>query len=265
MARGASPEAAQHAARLGRETAFERRAVTALRSGRLGRLCARVSGFECCRLCSTQRERASLQKLGHAKGGYETRAVGTADTLARHTRPPLGVARHSRLMHRQAVPPSLVVAVALVAGLATGVLIGRHWSAAAWRHAWAHYEQARREWTRSLQDREAGQRGAGSAIRSARAVEVRRAQVSSHCAVSFEVRDTVAAGLELFRAQAREPSSVDTGVIAEGWSYREGGYRKGDTATVVLPHIPCGNLWISGFGWSSAAPVWPASPQLDIR
>jgi hypothetical protein len=57
---------------------------------------------------------------------------------------------------------------------------------------------------------------------------------------------------------------LDPGVVvAEGWAYREPGFDKGDTATVVLPNIYCGDLLIRGYGASAVAP--PPRYQLDVR
>jgi hypothetical protein len=54
-------------------------------------------------------------------------------------------------------------------------------------------------------------------------------------------------------------------MVAEGWAYREPGFDKGDTATVVLPNVYCGDLLIGGYGASAVAPPQRRRSELDVR
>jgi hypothetical protein len=92
--------------------------------------------------------------------------------------------------------------------------------------------------------------------------EVRRVQALAACAVSFEFRDTTWKNLALMRVRAWDRHAPGV-VVAEGWTYREPGFNKGDTATVVLPNIYCGDLLIGSYGASRVVPRRP--PRLDVR
>jgi hypothetical protein len=94
--------------------------------------------------------------------------------------------------------------------------------------------------------------------------EVRRVQAVSACAVSFEFRDTTLRNLPLLRVRARDRRNPSV-VVAEGWAYREPGFDKGDTATVVLPHVYCGDLLIEGVGASAVAPPQRRRYEFEVR
>jgi hypothetical protein len=169
------------------------------------------------------------------------------------------------------VPTWLVIALALTVGLAVGTLIGRHWRAETLRVEWNRLQYSRAEARRRAPDPEGWRRdSAAMATRDSlfmrrRAFlprQVARAQVLSHCAVGFEVRDTVHRRLKLFDARAWD--WVEPGrVIAEGYAYRPGGYQPGDTAWLVFPNVHCGGLLIGAFG--SAEPQKADSLRVRVR
>jgi hypothetical protein len=92
--------------------------------------------------------------------------------------------------------------------------------------------------------------------------EIRRVQALNACAISFEFRDTSWKNLPLMHVRAWDRLNPGA-VVAEGWAYREPGFNKGDTATVVLPNIYCGDLLVGGYGASAVGP--PPRRRLDVR
>ena len=174
-------------------------------------------------------------------------------------------------MPARLVPTWLVIALTLAAGLAVGILIGRHWQARTLRVEWNRLQHWRAETRRRAADPEGWRRdSAAMAARDSlfmrrRALfprQVARAQVLSHCAVGFEVRDTVHRRLKLFDARAwdwAEPGRV----VAEAYAYRPGGFEPGDTAWLVFPNVHCGGLLIGTFG--SAEPQAADSFRVRVR
>ncbi|MFN2563494.1 MAG: hypothetical protein ABR499_00615 [Gemmatimonadaceae bacterium] len=94
--------------------------------------------------------------------------------------------------------------------------------------------------------------------------EVRRVQALSACVVSFEFRDTTLRDLPLMHVRAWDRRNPGV-VVAEGWAYREPGFDKGDTATVVLPNVYCRDLLIGGYGLSAVAPPHRRRYELEVR
>ena len=78
-------------------------------------------------------------------------------------------------------------------------------------------------------------------------VEVRRVQALSNCAVSFEFRDSTHRDLKLFDVAAWDRLAPGT-VVSRAMTYSETGFRRGDTATVVLPNVYCRDIIIGSFG-----------------
>jgi hypothetical protein len=92
--------------------------------------------------------------------------------------------------------------------------------------------------------------------------EIRRLQALSACAVSFEFRDTTWKNLQLMHVRAWDRTNPGV-VVAEGWAFHDRGFDKGDTATVVLPNIYCGDLLIGSYYASAIGP--PPRYQLEVR
>ena len=174
-------------------------------------------------------------------------------------------------MPARLVPTWLVIALTLTAGLAVGILIGRHWRAETLRIEWNRLQHSRAATRRRAADPEGWRRDSAataardSLFRRRYALlprQVARAQALSHCAVGFEVRDTVHRRLKLFDARAwdwAEPGRV----VAEAYAYRPGGFEPGDTAWLVFPNVHCGGLLIGAFG--SAEPQRPDSFRVRVR
>lgn len=173
-------------------------------------------------------------------------------------------------MPARLVPTWLVIALAMSTGVISGVLIGRHWRAAALRAEWNRVVEWRSETGRRLADPDAWRRDSAAiaahestVTRLARRTprEVARAQALSHCAVGFEVRDTLQRRLKLFDAEAwdwREPGRV----VAEAQAYHPRGFEPGDTIWVVFPDVHCGGLLIGGRG---SAAVQSDSFRVRVR
>lgn len=178
-------------------------------------------------------------------------------------------------MGSRTVPTWLLVGLALLAGGAAGVLAGRHWAAWSARAAW---HRARRNvvdvaarahdpagWRRDSAARAAREAAAFAAFaRRGREVplEVRREQVSRHCALSYAIRDTAYRGATLFHVRAENARRVGV-TLAEAWAYRPGGWGPGDTVTVVVPDVWCGRLLVFPSGSSAVAPPEPL--RIDLR
>jgi hypothetical protein len=94
--------------------------------------------------------------------------------------------------------------------------------------------------------------------------EVRRVQALNACAVSIEFRDTILRNLPLMHVRAWDRRNPGV-LVAEGWAYREPGFDKGDTVTVVLPNVYCADLLIAGYGASAVAPPQRRRYELDVR
>jgi hypothetical protein len=173
---------------------------------------------------------------------------------------------------RKGVRIGLALTATFSAGAVLGVVAGLQW-ARELQGRWARAERRVRPYALRLHDpaqwaRDSARLAEWHARHLARPErawprEVRRVQALHSCAVSFEVRDSAWGALPLFDARAwdfRAPGAV----IAEGWTYREGGFRAGDTATVVLPNVYCADLVIAGFGASVVAP--PRGPvRVQVR
>ena len=83
--------------------------------------------------------------------------------------------------------------------------------------------------------------------------EVRRVQAFSHCAVSFEFRDTTFHAAKLFDVTAWDRMAQGT-VVSRGLAYSETGFSRGDTATVVLPNVYCRDIVVASMGRSVVFP-----------
>ena len=81
-------------------------------------------------------------------------------------------------------------------------------------------------------------------------LEIARTQASSHCVVSYLVRDTGRFGPEwMAYARAYDPPAPRRPFepyvpepqppLAEAWVYRPQGWSVGDTMTIVLPNVIC--------------------------
>jgi hypothetical protein len=92
--------------------------------------------------------------------------------------------------------------------------------------------------------------------------EIARFQAMMHCAVSFQFRDTLARHMQLMNAKAWDRNAPGV-TVAEGWTFKPGGFQQGDTVTVVLPNVWCGDLVIGGYGTALAMP--PGALGLDVR
>jgi hypothetical protein len=81
--------------------------------------------------------------------------------------------------------------------------------------------------------------------------EIWRVQAQRNCAVGFEIRDSANGPHFLLRADARSVRGRDpSAIVAQGWTYTMGGFRPGDTATIVLPNVDCGEITIGSIGGS---------------
>jgi hypothetical protein len=92
--------------------------------------------------------------------------------------------------------------------------------------------------------------------------EIGRSQVAMHCVVNFEFRDSTYQAQPLFTAEAWA-RGLEGKVIAAGYTYKPDGFRRGDTARVVLPNVYCSDIVISGWSGGTALPARPL--QLYIR
>ncbi len=171
-------------------------------------------------------------------------------------------------MRVRTVPTSLLVALCVIAGLAiglaSGLAIGWAWpasSAIAWFHS-RRPPPTRPPYSARANDPVQWRVDSALLVRVARLGwatrrpprEVRRVQALNTCAVSFAIRDTTWRHRQLFNAQAWDRLAPGR-IIARGYAYRDGGFDAGDTATVVLPDVWCGDLLIGGYG---AAAVFPS-------
>ena len=84
-------------------------------------------------------------------------------------------------------------------------------------------------------------------------LEVRRTQAATNCAVSFEFQDGEYHQAKLFEVSAWDRLAPGI-VVTRAFTYRETGFNKGDTATVVLPNVYCRDIIVASMG---TAPVFP--------
>ncbi|HKG93133.1 MAG TPA: hypothetical protein VKA84_14610 [Gemmatimonadaceae bacterium] len=157
-------------------------------------------------------------------------------------------------------------------GGAVGLAAGLQW-APELQARWSRVERRARPYSQRLRDpeqwrRDSAKRAAWEARARARPAglnprEVRRVQALNTCAVSFEVRDSTWGRAQLFHARAWDRHQPGT-VVAEAWAYREGGYAAGDTVTVVLPNVYCGDLLMAGYGGTWVGPA-PNPVRVDVR
>jgi hypothetical protein len=85
-------------------------------------------------------------------------------------------------------------------------------------------------------------------------LEVARHQAFMHCAVSFQVRDTVSHHMQLMNARAWD-RSMPSAVVGEAFAFNSGGFQRGDTVTVVFPNTWCGDIAIGGWGMAAIYPA----------
>jgi hypothetical protein len=184
-------------------------------------------------------------------------------------------------MSRHMVSTWLLVLLAFGAGGAAGILMERNaritghvaWMAQQWRSRQAE-RQHRQAYARQVLDpvqrhRDSLLNARISTYRWRPPLEIRRVQAGAHCAVSYEMQDTLFRHLSLFSAKAFDsdgPPVLSEGgqpmlPLAEGAAYREGGWDRGDTVTVVLPNVWCGGLGIIGSGGTAVAPPPPITVE----
>lgn len=100
-----------------------------------------------------------------------------------------------------------------------------------------------------------------STTRSGPPREISRTQTLRHCTVAFEIRDSLYRKYWLLSAAARSARSPGP-VISRGWVYTTVGFGAGDTVSIVLPNVFCGDIVVSSIGGSLAP---PRPLELDIR
>jgi hypothetical protein len=93
-------------------------------------------------------------------------------------------------------------------------------------------------------------------------MEVERAQVSQHCAITYAFTKGSEIGFPLLSARADDPHSLEP--VGQAWAYKRGGFQIGDTVTIVIPNANCGATVVSGWSWGLADP--PLGPaRLLVR
>ena len=174
-------------------------------------------------------------------------------------------------MASRSVPTSILLILAVAGGALGGVYLEHAWRNWDWRIDYARRmrgaEIATRDSTRRAQNPEQWRRDsaaeATARVRQAgQPREVGRTQVAMHCVVNFAFGDSSFQSVPLFSAEAWR-RSFEGKVIAAGYAYKPGGFRRGDTARIVLPNVYCSDVIISGWSGGAAFPFQPL--QLNIR
>ena len=93
--------------------------------------------------------------------------------------------------------------------------------------------------------------------------EIWRVQAFNNCAVGFRIRDTTYGPHWLVGAEAREARTRMREPVSKGWTYTMSGFRRGDTVTIVLPNVFCGDITISSIEGSLSPPKPPI--KLEVR
>lgn len=163
-----------------------------------------------------------------------------------------------------------VVALALSIGVLAGITADQYFRLRTWRELWQQ-----RQWQAQIDVRRRDPRQ--WALDSARMAhwervdrqsqqwgprEIERHQAMMHCAVSFQFRDTLARHMQLMNARAWDRNAPGT-VVSQGWAFQREGFQRGDTVTVVIPDVWCGDIVIGSFGTSLV--LDPPGLGLDVR
>ena len=174
-------------------------------------------------------------------------------------------------MASRSVPTSALLILAVASGALGGVYLEHAWRNWDWRIDYARRardaEIATRDSTRRVRNPEQWRLDsvaeAMARLRQAGLPrEVGRTQVAMHCVVNFAFGDSSFQAVPLFSAEAWR-RGFEGKVIAAGYAYKPGGFRRGDTARVVLPNVYCSEVVISG--WSGGAAFPPRPLELHIR
>lgn len=153
------------------------------------------------------------------------------------------------------------VLLAMTAGFAPGVLVGRHWSR---EHAY-RLERASERWAEKVRGRPTAMLSSRDSLERERPplpsrapAESRRMQAGEHCLVTFQHRDTVGGNLQLMHVRAHAEGHA---VLSEGWRYQENGYAAGEIVSVVLPSTSCTDIRHLSHG----ASLVPTPEELERR
>jgi hypothetical protein len=160
----------------------------------------------------------------------------------------------------RSMPTVAIIALALSAGTAVGLLVGRLWaqqidlqarrtfaalaSTVQRRHdpaGWARDSVARQQLFRDF-----------PAERPPR--EVRREQILSDCLVTFQLPDTTLANWIMFTVYARDTRGA---LLGRASAYADQGFGPGDRVSVVVSDVHCPE--VAGFGLS-LLPTAPTPP-----
>jgi hypothetical protein len=163
-----------------------------------------------------------------------------------------------------------LIALALTVGMLGGIALDQLFRLRNWRQAlearqqMARMDMRKRDRKQWLQD--STRMAAWDSVQRLRDPwqprEVARYQAFSNCAVSFQIRDTLARHMQLMEARAWHRSDPGR-VIAHGWTFTPGGFQLSDTVTVVIPDVWCSEITIGGTGMSLILPT--RGLGLDIR
>jgi hypothetical protein len=164
-----------------------------------------------------------------------------------------------------------IIALALTAGAAAGLLVGRIWAqeidlrARRTFHALASTVQRRHspeQWARDSAARERMFRAFPS---ESPPRELRREQIATDCLVTFQMPDTTLANWVMFTVYARDTRGA---LLGRASAYADQGFGPGDRVSVVVSDVRCAG--VAGFGLSllPAMPMPPlhwAEPQPEPR
>ena len=148
-----------------------------------------------------------------------------------------------------------------IAAVAVGIIVGRAWGDLVLdRGRSAALSRFRRDVRRDAEALERSSQRADSVtakMLSRPPIEIKRAQAGAHCALSYVVVDS--SELQLFRIQAHHARRLDgeLAVVGQGFAYREGGYRPGDSVTVVVPYTNCAVTIVMSYGYERIFPPPP--------
>jgi hypothetical protein len=162
----------------------------------------------------------------------------------------------------------LSLLLAMTVGVIAGIGADQYFRLRSWRDLIQQRQRAARVDTRTRDPRQWAQDSARMASfeRMARERwrprEIARHQAMMHCAVSFEFRDSLTRHMQLMTVRASDRLAPEM-TRAEGWAFDPRGFQRGDTVTVVLPNVWCGDLLITGWGTSLTIPPPPLG--LDVR
>lgn len=144
----------------------------------------------------------------------------------------------------------VLILLAMVAGFAPGVLVGRHWS----REHTYRLERASEQWAERVRGRSAAMVSPRDSLdrerppsRGRAPAEIRRMQAGDHCLVTFQHQDTIWGNLQMMHVKAHMEGHA---VLSEGWRYQENGYAAGEIVSVVLPKTSCTDIEHLSYGAS---------------